>query len=114
MVRNADVEEVADRLNEALRHISGQEPHERALIQPLKQAGQIVIFGPKDRREMVKKLIAELITEIDIPPGLFEPRAFKLKDADADKVKEKLEGLYEQETGYSTSSGSHPRGSPTV
>ncbi|MHC4629484.1 MAG: secretin N-terminal domain-containing protein, partial [Planctomycetota bacterium] len=42
-----------------------------------------------------------MIQEIDIPSGLFETRVFELKYADADKVAENLEGLYEQEAGYS-------------
>ena len=93
----ADVSEVAMRLNEAIQDMPGSELMQSVLIQPLTQARQIMIFGRKDLRDMVKKLIAE----IDIPSGLFETRVFKLKYADADKVKENLEGLYEQQAGYS-------------
>jgi general secretion pathway protein D len=94
----ADVSEVAERLNEAVQDMPGSELQQSVLIQPLTQARQIMIFGRKDLRDMVKKLIAE----IDIPSGLFETRVFILKYADADKVKENLEGLYEQEAGYSS------------
>ncbi|MHC4580280.1 MAG: secretin N-terminal domain-containing protein, partial [Planctomycetota bacterium] len=100
-----DTGEVADRLNEAIQQMPGTEMHQRVLIQPLPRTGQMIVFGPKDLLEIVKKLIAE----IDIPPGLFETRAFELKYADADKVKENLERLYEQEPGYSYGSGGYSR-----
>lgn len=97
----ADVSEVAERLNEAIQDMPGTELQQSVLIQPLTQARQIMIFGRKDLRDMVKKLIQE----IDIPSGLFETRVFVLKYADADKIKENLEGLYEQEAGSSYSYG---------
>jgi len=86
----ADVSEVAERLNEALQQMPGSELQTSVLIQPLAQARQIVIFGRADMREMVKKLIAE----IDIPSGLFQTEHFKLKYADPDQIKEKIEELY--------------------
>lgn len=86
----ADVSEVADRLNEALQRMPGSELQASVLVQPLAQARQIVIFGRTDMREMVKNLIAE----IDIPSGLFQTERFKLKYADPDQIKEKIEELY--------------------
>jgi len=86
----ADVSEVADRLNEALQRMPGSELQASVLVQPLAQARQIVIFGRADMREMVKNLIAE----IDIPSGLFQTERFKLKYADPDQIKEKIEELY--------------------
>ncbi len=85
-----DVSEVADRLNEAMQQMPGSELQASVLIQPLTQARQIVIFGRADMRAMVKKLIAE----IDIPTGLFQTEHFKLKNADPDQIKEKIEELY--------------------
>ncbi|MHC4569528.1 MAG: secretin N-terminal domain-containing protein, partial [Planctomycetota bacterium] len=102
----ADVAEVADRLNEAIQGMPGSELQHSILIQPLTQARQIMVFGRKDLREMVKKLVLE----IDIPSGLFETRVFDLKYADADKIKENLEALYEQEAGYSYGSSYSNRG----
>ena len=96
----ADVSEVAMRLNEAIQDMPGSELMQSVLIQPLTQARQIMIFGRKDLRDMVKKLIAE----IDIPSGLFDTQVFTLKYADADKIKENLEALYEQQAGYSSAS----------
>ena len=104
-VRDADAREVAERLNEAIQQMPGTELQQGVLFQPLLRARQIIIFGRKDLREMAKKLIAEM----DIPSGLFETRVFKLKYAVADKVKENLEDLYEQEAGYSYSSGGYSR-----
>ena len=86
----ADVEEVADRLNEAMQQMPGSELQASVLIQPLEQAKQIVIFGRADIREMVKKLIME----VDIPPGEFDTRVFELKYADPDQIKENIDELY--------------------
>jgi len=86
----ADVSEVASRLNEAMQQMPGSELQTSVLIQPLTQARQIVIFGRADMREIVKKLILE----IDVPTGLFQTEHFKLKYADPDEVKEKIEELY--------------------
>ena len=90
----ADVREVAERLNEALQQMPGSELRASVLIQPLENARQIVIFGRKDMRQIVKNLIQE----IDIPTGLFQTEHFKLKYADPDEVKEKLEELYSATT----------------
>ncbi|MHC4227468.1 MAG: secretin N-terminal domain-containing protein, partial [Planctomycetota bacterium] len=95
----ADPSEVAERLNEAIQQMPGTELQTSVLIQPLTQARQVLVFGREDLRVMIKKLIEE----VDIPSGLFETRVFHLKYADADRIKENLEGLYEQESGYSYS-----------
>jgi len=86
-----DVEEVAERLNEAMQQMPGSELQASVLIQPLTQARQIVIYGRQDMRTMVKNLIKE----IDIPTGLFQTERFNLKHADPDEIKEKIEELYE-------------------
>jgi len=86
-----DVEEVADQLNEAMQQMPGSELQASVLIQPLEQARQIVIYGREDMRTMVKNLILE----IDIPTGLFKTEHFRLKHADPDEIKEKIEELYE-------------------
>jgi general secretion pathway protein D len=98
-LRYADPSEVADRINEAIQQMPGTELQASVLIQPLTQARQIMVFGREDMRVMVKKLVQE----VDIPSGLFETRLFILKHADADKIKENLENLYEQEAGSSYS-----------
>ncbi len=89
-IRYADVTELADRLNESIQKIPGLESQADILLQPLEQAGQIIIFGKPDKREMVKKLIAE----IDIPSGEFETRVFKLKYSDPNQIKENIDNLY--------------------
>jgi len=95
----ADVREVADRLNEALQQMPGAELQASVLVQAMEQARQVVVFGREDMRDLVRKLI----TEIDIPSGLFQTEHFKLKYADPDEIKEKLEELY---AATSLSSGS--------
>jgi general secretion pathway protein D len=86
----ADVSEVADRLNQALEQMPGSDVRASVLVQPLTQARQIVIFGRKDLRDMVRKLIIE----IDIPPGTFETKIFDLEHADPDQIKENIDNLY--------------------
>ncbi|MHC4542721.1 MAG: type II secretion system protein GspD, partial [Planctomycetota bacterium] len=61
---------------------------------------QVIVFGRKDLREIVKKMI----TEIDVPPGLFETVHIPLKHADPDMIKEKLDELYQE--GMSSRSSS--------
>jgi general secretion pathway protein D len=98
-LRFADAREVADRLTEALQRMGGGITPS-VLIQPLEQAGQIVVYGREDIREVVKKIIAE----IDIPSG-FETKVFPLKHAEPSKIKEQLEALYESQSGYFSSYG---------
>ena len=85
-----DVTKLADRLNESIKQIPGLESQADILLQPLEQAGQIIIFGSPDKRQMVKKLIAE----IDIPPGKFETKVFKLKYSNPNQIKENIDNLY--------------------
>ena len=97
-VKYVDVSEVANRINDMLTQMPGQEITKSVLVQPLTQARQIMVFGREDLREMVKKLILE----VDIPTGQFETEPFKLKYADPDQIKAKLDELY----GESSAGGS--------
>ncbi len=90
----ADPREVAMRIEDAMGDMPGTELKPNVLVRPLEQSRQIMIFGRADLREMVKKLIQE----VDIPSGEFETRVFQLKHADSDKIKENLDGLYEQQS----------------
>lgn len=98
-VKYVDVSEVADRINDMLTEMPGQEITKSVLVQPLEQARQIMIFGREDLREMVKKLILE----VDIPTGQFETEHFKLKYADPDQIKTNLEELYSESSSGSSS-----------
>jgi type II secretory pathway component GspD/PulD (secretin) len=89
-VKYVDAAEVGDRINTALQKMPGTELKSSVLVQPLSQARQIMIFGTAQRREMVKKLIAE----IDIPTGKYETKAFKLQYADPDQIKANIDSLY--------------------
>jgi general secretion pathway protein D len=62
------------------------------LIEPLYDTKQVIIFGRKDLRDIVKKMIEE----IDVPPGQFETRHFRLKYADPDQIKANIDELYEE------------------
>jgi general secretion pathway protein D len=95
----ADPQEVENSVEDGFSELPGTEFLPNVLIEPLEQTRQVMIFGRKDLREMVKKMIQE----IDIPPGQFETRHFQLKYADPDQVKASLEEMYEEE-GMRTSS----------
>jgi len=61
-----DADEVAKRLKEAIQQMPGTELQQGVLIQPLTLARQIIIFGRKDLRERVKKLVAEIDSPLDM------------------------------------------------
>jgi len=109
-VTYADVREVATQIDQALQSMPGTELKPSVLVRPLSQSKQIMIFGRPELREMVKKLIAE----IDIPSGQFDTQIFKLKHADPEQIKEKIEGLYEQQAGRFSSYGRSSYSSRTV
>jgi len=90
-LRYADPREVENSVGDGFRDLPGTEFLPSILVQPLTQTKQVIVFGRKDLREIVKKMIAE----IDVPPGQFETAHIKLKHADPDMVKEKLDELYQ-------------------
>ena len=90
-LRYADPEEVQNSIGDGFRDLPGTEFLPSILVQPLRQTQQVIVFGRKDLREIVKKMIAE----VDVPPGQFETAHIKLKHADPDMVKEKLDELYQ-------------------
>jgi general secretion pathway protein D len=95
-VSYVDVDEVASRLNEVMSEIN-VEIQKNIFIQPLVQSRQLLVFGKDEYREMVKKLV----TEIDLPSNQLQRRTFKLKYADPEDIKTKLDELYNM-TGTST------------
>jgi general secretion pathway protein D len=97
-LRYADPREVENSIGEGFRDLPGTEFLPSILIQPLTETKQVIVFGRKDLREIVKKMIQE----IDVPPGQFETAHIKLKHADPDMIKEKLDELYQE--GMSSSS----------
>jgi general secretion pathway protein D len=90
-LRYADPREVEDSIGDGFRDLPGTEFLPSILIQPLTETQQVIVFGRKDLREIVKKMIKE----VDVPPGQFETAHIKLKHADPDMVKEKLDELYQ-------------------
>ncbi|MBN2594742.1 MAG: hypothetical protein JXA81_14635 [Sedimentisphaerales bacterium] len=91
-LRYADPREVENSVGDGFRDLPGTEFLPSILIQPLIETKQVIVFGRKDLREIVKKMIAE----VDVPPGQFETAHIKLKHADPDMVKEKLDELYQE------------------
>jgi len=96
-VRYVDVDEVASRLNEVMTEIN-VEIQKNIVIQPLVQSRQLLVFGKDEYREMVKKLV----NEIDLPSNQLQRQTFRLKNADPEDIKEKLDELYSM-TGTSSS-----------
>jgi general secretion pathway protein D len=99
-LRYADPREVADSIEQGFGNLPGTEFLPNILVQPLTETKQVIVLGRKDLREIVKKMI----TELDIPPGNLVTEHIKLKHADPDMVKDKLDELYQQGIGGSSSS----------
>jgi general secretion pathway protein D len=99
-LRYADPREVENSVGDGFRDLPGTEFLPSILIQPLTETKQVVVFGRKDLREIVKKLIAE----VDVPPGQFQTEHIKLKHADPDMIKEKLDELYQNGVSGTSSS----------
>ncbi|MCJ7778839.1 MAG: hypothetical protein MUP16_11070 [Sedimentisphaerales bacterium] len=100
-LKYADASEVESSIGEGFRNLPGTEFLPSVLVEPLPVSRQVIVFGKKELREIVKKIIAE----IDIPPGEFITEHFKLKYADPDQIKTNIDELY-QEGLYSSSSSS--------
>lgn len=97
-IKFVDVDEVARAVSKTLADMPGTQLKANVVVQPLKQARQIIIFGSEENRRVVENLIAE----IDLPSsGMFEEKTFQLKYADADQIKENIEGLYGEEQSSS-------------
>ena len=99
-LRYADPREIEDSVGDGFRDLPGMEFLPSILIEPLYDTKQVIIFGREDLREIVKKMIAE----IDVPPGQFETRHFRLKYADPDQIKANIDELY-GEDGIQSSRG---------
>jgi general secretion pathway protein D len=95
----ADSTQVEQSVENALRDMPGMELMPSVIIEPTD--GQIIVFGRKDLRELVKKIVAE----IDIPAGQLETQHFKVNYADPDQIKTSLDEIYSQQTSSSTNRG---------
>ena len=95
-----DVSEVSQRISQILTQMPGQEIQRSVLIQPLVQSGQIMVFGKKELRDLIKRIVLE----VDIPPGILETKYFQLKHADPDIIKTRIDELYSGNYGSSSSS----------
>jgi len=96
-VEFADVEEVADQINNMLATMPLKA---NVTVQPLKRAKQVMIVGSAENREMVQ----QLVSEIDKPTEQFLTEHIPLKYADPEQVKTNLEELYTQFSYYESRS----------
>jgi general secretion pathway protein D len=99
-LRYADPREVESSIEDGFKNLPGVEFLPNILVQPLTETKQVIVLGRKDLREIVKKMIEE----IDVPPGNTVTKHIKLKHADPDMVKDKLDELYQQGMSGSSSS----------
>jgi general secretion pathway protein D len=97
-VMYVNVDEVATSLLTIMDEISS-EFRRNVSIQPLAQSRQLLVFGKKEYREMVKKLV----TEIDLPSNQLQRKTFQLKYADPSDIKEKIDELFSLTGSTSTS-----------
>jgi general secretion pathway protein D len=84
----ANADEVERSVEQSLRDMPGMELMPSVIIQAAQ--GQVLVFGRKDLRDMVKKIVAEM----DMPQGNFETKDFDLKHADAEQIKTNIDNLY--------------------
>ena len=103
-LRYADPREIEDSVGDGFRDLPGMEFLPSILIEPLYNTKQVIVFGRKDLREIVKKMIEE----IDVPPGQFETGHFKIKYADPDQIKANIDELYEESQSSSSYRGYNP------
>ncbi|MHC4521544.1 MAG: secretin N-terminal domain-containing protein, partial [Planctomycetota bacterium] len=92
-IQYANPREVAQRIEDALQEMPGNELTPNILVRSLDQSRKIMIIGRPDLRDMVKKMIAE----IDVPSGVFETKVFDLEHADPEQIKENVDSLYGEE-----------------
>jgi len=90
----ADPREVEMSVEDGFEDLPGTEFLPSVLLEALPETRQVMIFGRKDLRDMVKKMILEL----DVPPGEYEEKVFDLEHADPDQIKENIENLYSDQS----------------
>lgn len=115
-IKYVDVMEVAQAVGKTLAEMPGSQLKANVVVQPLRQARQIIVYGSEENRKIVEALIAE----IDLPTsGIFDERSYPLKHADPDQIKTNIEELYgKQQTNsrysYYYSSRNTEKSSDTV
>ena len=98
-VSYVDVDEVATSLITIMQELS-PDLQRNISIQPLVQSRQLLVFGKKEYRDMVKKLVSE----IDLPSNQLKRKTFQLKYADPEDIKTKIDELFSLTGSTSTSS----------
>ncbi len=99
-VMYVDVDEVASSIT-TIMDDWGVEYTRNITIQPLVQSRQLLVFGKKQYRDMVKKLVEE----IDLPTNQLKRKTFQLKYADPEDIKEKIDELFSLTGSTSSTSG---------
>ncbi|MHC4624825.1 MAG: secretin N-terminal domain-containing protein, partial [Planctomycetota bacterium] len=96
-VKFADVQEVADQINNM---IATMPLKANVTVQALRRAKQVMIVGSAENREMIQQLVAE----IDVPTDQFITVHIPLEYADPEQIKKNLDELYTQFSYYESRS----------
>jgi general secretion pathway protein D len=107
-VMYVDVDEVASSLETMMADLS-PDFNRNVSIQPLVQSRQLLVFGKKQYRDMVKKLVQE----IDLPSNQLQRKTFQLKYADPEDIKTKIDELFSL-TGSTSSTGTRTTSTRTT
>jgi general secretion pathway protein D len=101
-VKYVDVTDLTDKVTKTLQNMPGTGLKASVLLQPLPKSRQIMLFGSKEKRDMVKSLVAEIDT-----PGqtIFEEKSFLLRNADPDAIKKNIDDLYGSSSSSTSSRG---------
>ncbi|MHC4616723.1 MAG: secretin N-terminal domain-containing protein [Planctomycetota bacterium] len=86
-IRFADVVELAEHINNMVRQMPLRA---NVTVQPLVRARQLMIIGSEENRKMVE----ELVTDVDIETQKFFTEHIKLEFADPEVIKENIDELY--------------------
>jgi type II secretory pathway component GspD/PulD (secretin) len=101
-LRYVDATNVADSIMSYLQDVyNNTGVSQGAYVQALTETRQLLIFGKKEIRDLIKKLISEL----DLPAGMFEREHIQIRFADPEDIKTKIDEYFNY-LGQSGGSGS--------
>ncbi|MBN1554199.1 MAG: hypothetical protein JXA11_05605, partial [Phycisphaerae bacterium] len=90
-VEYADVERVAQRIQQTLQSMPSAEFRETTYVIPFTQASKLIVFGAPRGRQLAKELLKELDVE---GADHRDMKTFELKHADAEEMADRVELLF--------------------
>ena len=106
-VKYADVEDIAQQINQTFQNMPSVELRENTHAVPFGRSKKLIVFGSKRGRELAK----ELLEKIDLEDAEKRTRkTFALEHADAEEMAERIESLFsEMEVSYRSTWGTSYR-----